>query len=71
MIESRGNHSPTMVSNPIEALTSPALLAERVSGREPSKRLLSLQRETHGVWREYFATRQRLSHAGERGGNRV
>jgi hypothetical protein len=34
MMQSRGNHSPAMVSNPIEALTSRRFSAEQVSGRE-------------------------------------
>jgi hypothetical protein len=34
MIRRRGNHSPFMVSNSIEALTSQMIRAEQVSGRE-------------------------------------
>ena len=34
MIERRGNHSPPMVSNQNEALTSHGYSAEQVSGRE-------------------------------------
>jgi hypothetical protein len=55
MLQRRGNHSPSMVSNQIEALTG-LVLAKQVSGRQTSKRLQRLQRKAHGVWRESSAT---------------
>jgi hypothetical protein len=57
MLQRRGNHSLSMVSNQTgSAYQSESLRLKWFLVEKPSKRLPRLLRKAHGVWRESHAT---------------